>query len=304
MDLTVSVKAGELIYRQGDAAGELYLVQDGLVELFVGEGAGEQRLTLLGRGQPFGERGALDGRPRAETARAAQDTLLVRLDRELLTALVRHSPELALLLLGRLAERLQKAEHALLEIIATPRPMPAMSTVPMITPAPAPATPPAAAAAPTPAEPVVAEPRVPPPTPPAPPDAPAPVSEAGPPPAAPTPVAPRPLPRARLVLEGGAEVVVSPSRESVIGRADPNAGLMPEVDLSALPNVLTTARKSVSRRHARIRPQADGYYLSEEPGVANGTFVNKRRLTPGEPVRLSDGDELAFGRAVLVFRLG
>jgi hypothetical protein len=290
VDLTVSVKAGELIYRQGDAAGELFLVQDGLVELVVGEGTEERRLTLLGRGQPFGERGALEGRPRAETARAAQDTLLVRLDRELLAALVRHSPELALLLLTRLAERLQKAEHALVEMTATPQPTPAMSTVPMLAPTPPAAIPPVAAPS-APAAPAVAEHRV---------SAPAPPT----PPVPPAPVAARPLARARLVHEAGAEVVLSPSHDSVIGRADPKAGIAPEVDLSALPNVLATERKSVSRRHARIRPQPDGYYLSEEAGVANGTFVNKRRLTPGEPVRLDDGDELAFGRAVLVFRLG
>ncbi len=288
MDLTISVKAGEWIYRQGDAAGPLFLVEDGLVELLVGQGAEERRVALLGRGEPFGERGALDERPRAGSARAAQDTRLIRIEREELSALVRQSPELALLLLGRLAARLSKLEQDVAEMAATPRQAPAMATVPMTATAPErPATPaPQAAVTPTPVS------------------APAPEQ---PPAAAPEIRQPAPAkarPRVLLVHAAGDEVVLAPARDSVIGRADPNAGIVPEVDVSALPNVPAAERKSVSRRHARIRPKPDGFYLSEEAGVANGTFVNKRRLTPGEPVRLSDGDEVAFGRAVFVFRLG
>jgi pSer/pThr/pTyr-binding forkhead associated (FHA) protein len=37
-------------------------------------------------------------------------------------------------------------------------------------------------------------------------------------------------------------------------------------------------------------------------GVHNGTFLNGKRLEPGVPVPLRDGDELRFGLVEMVFR--
>ncbi|HEX9428576.1 MAG TPA: FHA domain-containing protein, partial [Candidatus Polarisedimenticolia bacterium] len=55
-------------------------------------------------------------------------------------------------------------------------------------------------------------------------------------------------------------------------------------------------------RHARIVLEGGRFALSEESGVLNGTFINGRRLTPGESVPVQGGDKLGFGNITLVFK--
>lgn len=57
----------------------------------------------------------------------------------------------------------------------------------------------------------------------------------------------------------------------------------------------------VSRQHAQLSLQAQGYLITDQ-GSTNGTFVNGRRLTA--PHRLSDGDEVGLGETVvLMYRI-
>lgn len=58
---------------------------------------------------------------------------------------------------------------------------------------------------------------------------------------------------------------------------------------------------SISRRHAMILRQADGYYL-HDLSSQNGTFVNGKRLVA--PTRLSDSDRIELDVISLVFRCG
>jgi diguanylate cyclase (GGDEF)-like protein len=57
---------------------------------------------------------------------------------------------------------------------------------------------------------------------------------------------------------------------------------------------------SVSRRHARIQPGADGYYAIDLQST-NGTFVND---TPASMYKLSDGDYLRVGNCIYRFLAG
>ncbi len=61
------------------------------------------------------------------------------------------------------------------------------------------------------------------------------------------------------------------------------------------------APSDVSKRHAELRLGSDGVWLSDL-GSRNGVLHNGRRLDPGRPVRLSEGDHLHFGSVQLVFR--
>ncbi|HEU4952470.1 MAG TPA: FHA domain-containing protein, partial [Holophagaceae bacterium] len=58
---------------------------------------------------------------------------------------------------------------------------------------------------------------------------------------------------------------------------------------------------SVSRRHARILCEHGRYFLLEEPGVANGTYVKGDRVQPGDARELQPGDRVGFGMVVLFF---
>ncbi len=62
---------------------------------------------------------------------------------------------------------------------------------------------------------------------------------------------------------------------------------------------IVIADSSVSRNHAIVQRQSDGYYLIDM-GSRNGCFVNGSRV--GIPVVLKDGDILRFGEHELVFQ--
>ncbi len=104
---------------------------------------------------------------------------------------------------------------------------------------------------------------------------------------------------ARLVIERGASVnteFVLTADESNIGRWDPDNGIFPDIDLDT-----HDPDAKVSRRHARIIHR-DGRHMIEDLGSTNGTFINRgRRLIPGSPSELSDGDEIIVGKTFLRF---
>jgi len=105
----------------------------------------------------------------------------------------------------------------------------------------------------------------------------------------------------RLIIERGesADTEFSLSAdESNIGRWDADNGIFPDVDLDAY-----DPDAKVSRRHARI-VRRDDVYTIEDLGSTNGTFLNRgRRLLPGNPQILSEGDEIIVGKTFLRFRI-
>lgn len=103
--------------------------------------------------------------------------------------------------------------------------------------------------------------------------------------------------RGRLVVESGDGVFPMCGTELLIGRYDPVTEIQPEIDLTAV-----DTKRSVSRRHARLEYKDGRWYLSEEVGVLNGTFVNGRRLEAGASQPLEDGDVLSMGMVRLVYR--
>jgi pSer/pThr/pTyr-binding forkhead associated (FHA) protein len=59
---------------------------------------------------------------------------------------------------------------------------------------------------------------------------------------------------------------------------------------------LTIEDSELSRRHAAVRPVADGYEV-EDLGSLNGTYVNGRRIDG--PTRLTGGDAIKLGQTTL-----
>ena len=57
----------------------------------------------------------------------------------------------------------------------------------------------------------------------------------------------------------------------------------------------------ISRQHVRLNVEAKRVTV-EDLGSANGTFVNAQRISGGEPVVVHDGDTIALGDTVLVFK--
>jgi CRP-like cAMP-binding protein len=95
----------------------------------------------------------------------------------------------------------------------------------------------------------------------------------------------------------GMEFPLSTGPETTVGRKDAVTGIYPDVDLSPVDN-----QRSVSRRHAKIYRRGGRFFVGEEIGTMNSTFINGARLETGVPNEVRPGDELRFGVVSLRFQ--
>jgi len=101
----------------------------------------------------------------------------------------------------------------------------------------------------------------------------------------------------RLVSpDGKHQFFLNREGDTLVGRGDPVTGITPDVDLTPM-----DPQRSTSRRHAKLYRMSDNFYVMEEIGVMNGTFINENRVLTGTPVPIRNGDELKFGLVPLTF---
>ena len=96
-------KAGEVIFKQGDAATEFYVIQSGKVDIRLGN----RLLGTLSDHDIFGEMALIDAAPRSATAIAATDVKLVPVGEKQFLFLVSRTPHFALNMMRVLARRLR-----------------------------------------------------------------------------------------------------------------------------------------------------------------------------------------------------
>ena len=104
-----SFKQGEIIFRQGDFADEMFDIVSGSVGVYVGFGTGaEDRLTVLEAGQFLGEMGMIEAIPRSATAVAMEDgTELRAIDEKEFSSYFRDQPERLLANMRQISARLR-----------------------------------------------------------------------------------------------------------------------------------------------------------------------------------------------------
>jgi len=102
-------KAGDVIFRQGDPAHELFLVQSGEVEIRLGN----RVLETLPQYSIFGEMALIDSAPRSATAIASSDAKLVPVSEKQFLFLISNTPYFALNVMRVMARRLRAANTAL-----------------------------------------------------------------------------------------------------------------------------------------------------------------------------------------------
>jgi CRP-like cAMP-binding protein len=87
------------------------------------------------------------------------------------------------------------------------------------------------------------------------------------------------------------------SNEALLGRFDSVTGMRPEVDLTN-----EDQSRNISRRHARLVIKDGAFFIAEEIGTMNGTFLNGKKLANGVLTPIKDGDELLLCRLALSFK--
>jgi hypothetical protein len=281
----VDFAAGSTILREGETAAALFIIEAGKVSIERSDAPGVV-LNELGPGDFFGETALLQEQPHGANVIARTAVRALRIDAAAFHAVLRENIEVAVQMMRRLVLRLRAAEQRVSESSAArgdaakapAADVKAAAAVPA--PAAKPANKPVAAPAPAAAAPAAA-PAV---------AAAAPVA-----PAAEAPAKPAAKSYALRHAEG---IIPLPEgkAECLVGRPDPATGAIPEINLGAL-----DLARSLSRRHARLFVAPGGVSLREEPGVANGTWVNGERLAAGQTVTLKPGDKLRFGAIELEF---
>ena len=104
---TRSYKAGDVIFREGEPAQELYIVKSGRVEVRVGN----RVLDTLPELSIFGEMALVDHSPRSATVVAATDTTIVPVGEKQFLFLISRTPHFALNVMRVLAQRLRSANR-------------------------------------------------------------------------------------------------------------------------------------------------------------------------------------------------
>ena len=229
----ISFKEGEIVYRKGDMAQQMFVILSGRIRLYAGIEAQGDWIEELAKGDFFGESSLLEPIPRNHTAVALEDLDVVAISRGTFLRMIRQNPEVSVKMMQRLAQR--NRELAARVEADGPR-------------GPKPQAQPAGACL---------------------------VS----------------------VISGKKFRILS--HGALVGRYDPNTGIHPDIDLTE-----EDPQLSVSRRHARILCEHGKYFLVEEIGVANGTYIKGDRMAAGDARELKPGDRLGFGMVVLFFDKG
>ncbi len=103
----VSVERGELVIRQGDAAGPMYIVEEGRLRVFSEEDGRREYLRYLRKGDFFGEMSLFKRLPRTATVEAVSACKLLALTPETFAKLLHGDPEFR----ARIEERIAQYDY-------------------------------------------------------------------------------------------------------------------------------------------------------------------------------------------------
>ena len=110
-----SFRKSEVIFKEGSAGAEMYLIHSGRVLLSLGRGKDEEaELAVLSPGEFFGEMALVDDSPRSATAAALEEnTQLIALDKSRFLYMVQQQPQFALSVMHTLCQRLRVVDRRL-----------------------------------------------------------------------------------------------------------------------------------------------------------------------------------------------
>jgi CRP-like cAMP-binding protein len=109
---------GQLLFRQGDPATELFVVVEGRIAIATQAGDGrEAMVAVLENGGLFGELALFDDAPRSADGRALTDSTVAALGYEAVREALRARPELLWVMVRLLAERLRATDETLADAV-------------------------------------------------------------------------------------------------------------------------------------------------------------------------------------------
>ena len=109
---------GDVIIREGDRDGRLFVIVNGMVDVVKGLGSeNEKRLATLGPYSYFGEMALIDDLVRSASVKANEETQLLSLDHLNLKKEIEKYPALAIELLQMLSRRIRAIEKTMINTL-------------------------------------------------------------------------------------------------------------------------------------------------------------------------------------------
>ncbi len=103
------ISSGRIIFREGDEGTQMFIIQEGKVRITKQIGGKEHILTVLGKGDFFGEMAIVNLVKRTATATAVGNVKLLAFDRQGFVGMIEKNAKIALNIIDKLCRRLQNA---------------------------------------------------------------------------------------------------------------------------------------------------------------------------------------------------
>lgn len=235
----ISFKKGEIIFREGDLGTEMYVIEKGKVEIRKKIGLEEHTLSILEKGDFFGEMSILEGLPRSATAIALEDTDCIVINEATFDNMIKANVEIAVRMLRKLSKNLRQTTELLTQFAGKTYQIPRAEFEKKEQKSPF---------------------------------------------------------FLRSLDWPDIKFYVKEEGVTIIGRKDPVTEIYPDVDLSNI-----DPQRSVSRRHAKIFFEDNKFFLQEEIGTHNGTFINGKKIEKGIKYEIKINDKIQFALVKMVF---
>jgi len=112
-----SYKAGEFIFREGDAEDTMYFIKEGKVEISKKMGDAEQVLAYLGPNDFLGEMALFSMSPRSASAKAVKQTTVIAFNKKQFMTLLKTRGEIVLKIIEVLIQRLKESNDTIRKLI-------------------------------------------------------------------------------------------------------------------------------------------------------------------------------------------
>jgi len=253
---------GEILYREGDPQETFFIISKGKVQLKLE--SEDFILLTLSKGDFFGEESLNTDQTAFYTVEILEDSDIIRIPYPDLIEMMKKNSEIALKILKKLSEKNVKLEKMLLERTRQAQAIEAREKT-------ASKEKTGSAKDRTAAEETKSEDQ--------------------------TSEKINPNIKASLVIQRSNRAVPLSKVHTYLGRRDYTTGFVPDIDLTE-----EDLEKYISRKHAKIFFSEGKFYVSEEPGAINGTFLNGNKLKTGVKYELKNSDEMTLCHLNILFK--
>jgi CRP/FNR family cyclic AMP-dependent transcriptional regulator len=111
------VPKGTIIFHQGDAGHEMFVVAEGRVRLALDAEGSQKEILVCTKGDFFGELSLLTGAARTATAEAIEDSILLTIGRDVFAMMVQDDIEIVFRMMHIQGERLGRTNRPIEELI-------------------------------------------------------------------------------------------------------------------------------------------------------------------------------------------